>query len=95
MKDSKGWDGKLRVDRHAVITNPEALEDPNYSDEDAPPVEEIEADEGTNWRGPGRLMPRGDGEICCILWGVTGLCMRKWADVLLVVCFRSVGRLRR
>lgn len=46
MKDSSGWDGKLRVDRTAVITNPEALEDPDYSDPDAPPVEEIEADEG-------------------------------------------------
>jgi hypothetical protein len=31
----------------AVITNPEALEDSDYSDPDAPPVDEIEADEGT------------------------------------------------
>lgn len=46
MKDSKGWDGKLRVGQHAEITNPEALEDPEYSDAEAPPVEEIEADEG-------------------------------------------------
>lgn len=46
MKDNSGWDGKLRVDRHPVITNPEALEDPDYSDEDAPLVEEIDADEG-------------------------------------------------
>lgn len=46
MKDSNGWDGKLRVDRHPVITNPEALEDPDYTDEEAPAVEEIEADEG-------------------------------------------------
>lgn len=46
MKDSTGWDGKLRVDRRPVITNPEALEDPEYTDEEAPPVEEIEADEG-------------------------------------------------
>ncbi|KAB8233692.1 putative general stress response phosphoprotein phosphatase Psr1/2 [Aspergillus alliaceus] len=45
MKDSKGWDGKLRVGAQATITNPEALEDPDYTDEDAPPVEEIEADE--------------------------------------------------
>lgn len=44
--DSKGWDGKLRVDRKALITNPEALSDPEYSDEDAPPVDVIEADEG-------------------------------------------------
>jgi hypothetical protein len=46
MKDSKGWDGKLRVEPRATITNPEALEDPDYSDSDAPPVEEINADEG-------------------------------------------------
>lgn len=52
MKDRNGWDGKLRVgddsndDRRAVLTNPEALEDPDYSDEDAPPVEAIGADEG-------------------------------------------------
>ncbi|KAH8422579.1 protein phosphatase regulatory subunit Sds22 [Aspergillus melleus] len=48
MKDSKGWDGKLRVEPKptATITNPEALEDPDYSDSDAPPVEEIDADEG-------------------------------------------------
>lgn len=46
MRDSKGWDGKLRVGEHATITNPEALEDSDYSDPDAPPVDEIEADEG-------------------------------------------------
>ena len=46
MKDNSGWDGKLRVERRPVITNPEALEDPEYTDEDAPPVEEIDADEG-------------------------------------------------
>ena len=44
--DSKGWDGKLRVDRRAVVTNAEILSDPEYSDEDAPPVEQIDADEG-------------------------------------------------
>ena len=45
-RDSQGWDGKLRVERKAIITNPEALSDPDYSDEDAPPVAQIEADEG-------------------------------------------------
>lgn len=30
----------------AVITNPEALEDSDYSDPEAPPVDEIDADEG-------------------------------------------------
>lgn len=47
MKNKEGWDGKMRMEPKAVITNPEALEDSNYSDPDAPPVEEIEADEGT------------------------------------------------
>lgn len=41
-----GWDGKLRVEKKAVLANPEALSDPEYSDEDAPPVQEIQADEG-------------------------------------------------
>lgn len=45
-RNSKGWDGKLRVEKKALITNPEALSDPEYSDEDAPPVEQIAADEG-------------------------------------------------
>lgn len=46
LRDSKGWDGKLRVDKRAVLSNPEALSDPEWSDEDAPPVDKIEADEG-------------------------------------------------
>jgi hypothetical protein len=44
--DSKGWDGKLRVGKQAVLVNPEALEDSEYSDEDAPPVAIIAEDEG-------------------------------------------------
>ena len=44
--DSKGWDGKLRMPpKQAIITNPGALSDPEYSDPEAPPVEQIEADE--------------------------------------------------
>ena len=58
MKDSKGWDGKLRVESKATITNPEALEDPDYSDSDAPPVEEIEADEGELLYELGRILAR-------------------------------------
>ena len=42
-----GWDGKLRVNKQATLANPEALSDPDYSDEDAPPPEQIDADEGT------------------------------------------------
>ncbi|ELR06551.1 hypothetical protein VC83_07491 [Pseudogymnoascus destructans] len=33
-RDSKGWDGKLRVERRPVMTNPEAISDPEYSDEE-------------------------------------------------------------
>lgn len=40
-----GWDGKLRVTKQATLANPEALSDPEYSDEDAPPVDQIDADE--------------------------------------------------
>lgn len=47
LRDSKGWDGKLRINRNALIENPEALSDPDYSDEDhVVPGEEISADEG-------------------------------------------------
>ncbi|KAI0856984.1 hypothetical protein F4860DRAFT_373831 [Xylaria cubensis] len=46
LTDSKGWDGKLRVDRSALIHNPEALSDPEYSDEDnVLPGEQIDPDE--------------------------------------------------
>lgn len=48
LHSKSGWDGKPRVDKEkkAVLANPEALSDPDYSDEDAPPVDEIQADEG-------------------------------------------------
>ena len=36
------------MDRRAVVTNADILSDPEYSDEDAPPVEQIDADEGTS-----------------------------------------------
>lgn len=44
-RDSKGWDGKLRLEKRPVITNSGALSDPEHSDEDALPVEQLEADE--------------------------------------------------
>lgn len=47
IHDSKGWDGKLRVNRRAVVTNSEILSDPEYSDENAPPVPQINPDEGS------------------------------------------------
>lgn len=46
LQDSNGWDGKLRVDRRAIVTNANILSDPEYSDEDAPPADQISADEG-------------------------------------------------
>lgn len=46
-RNSKGWDGKLRVDRRPVLSNPEAISDPEYSDEEnILPGEQISADEG-------------------------------------------------
>ena len=51
-RDRQGWDGKLRVQKRAVITNAEALSDPEYSDEDAPPPESINADEGISDLSP-------------------------------------------
>ena len=46
LKDSKGWDGKSRVEKKAIHVNTDALSDPDFSDGDAPPVEQIDADEG-------------------------------------------------
>jgi protein phosphatase 1 regulatory subunit 7 len=54
-KSKSGWDGKLRVNKQAVLANPEALSDPEYSDEDAPPPEQIDADEGMNIQAVGKV----------------------------------------
>jgi len=46
-KDSNGWDGKLRVEKKTILSNPEAISDPEYSDEEnILPGEQIGADEG-------------------------------------------------
>ena len=50
LRDSQGWDGKLRMDKRAIITNAEVHSDAEYSDEDAPAVEQIGADEGQRVR---------------------------------------------
>ena len=48
LRNSRGWDGKLRVPRSAFVTNPEALSDPEYSDDsNVLPGEELGPDEGT------------------------------------------------
>lgn len=47
LRDSRGWDGKLRVGRNALLQNPEAISDPEYSDEEnVLQGDEISADEG-------------------------------------------------
>lgn len=47
-RNSQGWDGKLRVERRPVVlSNPEAISDPEYSDdENVLEGEQISADEG-------------------------------------------------
>jgi protein phosphatase 1 regulatory subunit 7 len=46
-RSSSGWDGKLRIEKKLELANPEALSDPEYSDEEQVlPGEIIEADEG-------------------------------------------------
>jgi protein phosphatase 1 regulatory subunit 7 len=46
-RSSSGWDGKLRVEKKLELANPEALSDPDYSDEEQVLAgEEIKADEG-------------------------------------------------
>lgn len=52
LRNSKGWDGKLRVPKTALLSNPEALSDPEYSDDsNVLPGEEIGADEGEHHFG--------------------------------------------
>ena len=47
LRNTKGWDGKLRVPKSALVANPEALSDPEYSDdENVMEGEKIDADEG-------------------------------------------------
>ncbi|KXH69504.1 protein phosphatase 1 regulatory subunit SDS22 [Colletotrichum salicis] len=51
LRNSKGWDGKLRVQRTAVLANPEILSDPESDDENVLPGEELPADEGKSPSG--------------------------------------------
>ncbi|KAN0094070.1 L domain-like protein [Hyaloscypha variabilis] len=45
-RSSSGWDGKLRIEKKLELVNPEALSDPEYSDEEnVVPGETIDADE--------------------------------------------------
>lgn len=46
-RTSSGWDGKLRIEKKTELSNPEAISDPEYSDdENVLPGEIIDADEG-------------------------------------------------
>lgn len=47
LTNGKGWDGKLRIPGRVSLANPEALSDPEYSDEEnVVPGDEIQPDEG-------------------------------------------------
>lgn len=62
LTNGKGWDGKLRVPGRASLANPEALSDPEYSDEDnVVQGEQIQADEGTS---PSRLLRQRQLHLC-------------------------------
>ena len=44
-RSSSGWDGKLRIEKKLELANPEALSDPEYSEEEnVVPGEVIDAD---------------------------------------------------
>ncbi|KAL8685527.1 MAG: hypothetical protein Q9218_007706 [Villophora microphyllina] len=45
LTNKDGWDGKLRVEKKAQVVNAEILSDPEFSDDEAPPVDQIQADE--------------------------------------------------
>lgn len=46
LRSSTGWDGKLRIaPKSAALTHPDALSDPEYSDPEAPPRQQLPADE--------------------------------------------------
>ncbi|TKA68903.1 hypothetical protein B0A49_03997 [Cryomyces minteri] len=103
-RSSSGWDGKLRVDKKATLANPEALSDPEYSDEDAPPVDQIEADEGvcygeldSSWEltlaFPGLLddLPDDTDEISlinCRVTSIPNLGLERFTKVL-KICLRQ------
>lgn len=45
-RDGKGWDGKLRVGRRAVVTNPDGgASESGHSEEETLPADSIEAGE--------------------------------------------------
>ncbi|KAL9610608.1 MAG: hypothetical protein Q9167_004710 [Letrouitia subvulpina] len=46
LKDSNGWDGKMRIEKKAIVTSDEPLSESDHSDDDPPPIDQIDADEG-------------------------------------------------
>ena len=58
LRNSKGWDGKLRIAKSTHLENPEALSDPEYSeDENVLKGEQIDADEGKCCSYPMKVPP--------------------------------------
>ncbi|KAF2465724.1 protein phosphatase 1 regulatory subunit 7 [Lindgomyces ingoldianus] len=44
-RDSKGWDGKLRLDKNALTADADAQSEPEMSEDEGPPPEQLAADE--------------------------------------------------
>lgn len=65
IKNSKGWDGKLRVPKSALLSNPEALSDSEYSDEENVLAgEQIGADEGESLLRVQTVREKEDVAVC-------------------------------
>ncbi|KAL9044707.1 MAG: hypothetical protein Q9214_002176, partial [Letrouitia sp. 1 TL-2023] len=45
LKDSNGWDGKMRIEKKVAVTDDEPLSEYDRSDDDSPPIDQIDADE--------------------------------------------------
>ncbi|KAK3355106.1 protein phosphatases PP1 regulatory subunit sds22 [Neurospora tetraspora] len=89
LRDSKGWDGKLRVPKSAVLANPEALSDPEYSDDDnVVPGEEVAADEGKQFES---AHPLDTDEIICThsrIQSISALRLERFKQVARI-CLRQ------
>lgn len=65
LTNGKGWDGKLRIPGRVSLANPEALSDPEYSDDEhVVQGEEIQPDEGEHSSSRRQL-------IQCVLDGMS------------------------
>lgn len=67
LTNGKGWDGKLRIPGRVSLANPEALSDPEYSDdENVVPGDEIQPDEGKR-KGPQKPKASSKLPILCLV----------------------------